>query len=345
MIYFNCDYNEGGHPKILERLCETNLEQTAGYGKDDYCEKARKLIQKAMGREDADVHFLVSGTPTNVACLSHMLRRYQAVIAADSSHINVHETGMPESRGHKILEFENRNGKIELAQVEEFMQAREFEGKFEHAVMPKVVFITFPTETGTIYSKKELEELYRYCKAHELYLYIDGARLGYGLTAEGNDLSFQDVANNCDMFCIGGTKCGALLGEAVVILNDELKKDFRYTLKQGGQMLAKGRILGINFEVLFTDGLYFDICKHANEQAIRIRDTLKEKGIEFLVDSPTNQQFPIIPNSFFKATKNEFAFEIIKNVAGDKTAVRICTSWATKDENVDALIKRIEELL
>ncbi len=224
MIFLNCDYNEGCHPKILERLVETNFEQCLGYGDDKYSKHARELIKKSLGTEDCDIYFLVSGTPTNVSALNQILKPYQAVMAPDTAHINVHETGMPEACGHKILTFPNQNGKITIEQIDEFMRQRNFEAVVEHSVEPKLVYITYPTEIGTLYTKKELEDLHKYCKSHDLYLYLDGARLGYGLTAEDGDITFEDIAKNCDMFYIGGTKCGALLGEAMVIMNDELKK-------------------------------------------------------------------------------------------------------------------------
>lgn len=345
MIFLNCDYNEGCHPKILERLVETNFDQCLGYGDDKYSKHARELIKKSLGTDDCDIYFLVSGTPTNVAALNQILKPYQAVMAPDTAHINVHETGMPEACGHKILTFPNQNGKITIEQIDEFMRQRNFEAVVEHSVEPKLVYITYPTEIGTLYTKKELEDLHAYCKKNDLYLYLDGARLGYGLTAEDGDITFEDIAKNCDMFYIGGTKCGALLGEAMVIMNDELKKGFRYVIKQTGQLLAKGRAAGIQFETLFTDNLYIDICANANAQACRVRDKLKEKGIEFLYETSTNQQFPIVPNSFLEATKDEYVFDKTKIISDDLSAIRICTSWATKDENIDKLIEIIDKNL
>lgn len=345
MIYLNCDYNEGCHPKILERLLETNMDQCFGYGDDKYSNHARELIKKAIGNDNIDIFFLVSGTPTNVAGLNQILRRHQAVMAPDTAHINVHETGMPESCGHKILTFPNQNGKITVEQIEDFINQRNFEPVVEHSVEPKLVYITYPTEIGTLYTKKELEDLRACCDRHNLYLYLDGARLGYGLTAEEGDITLQDIAKNCDMFYIGGTKCGALLGEAMVIVNDDLKEGFKYIIKQTGQLLAKGRTAGIQFETLFTENLYMDICGHANKQACMIRDALKAKNIDFLYETSTNQQFPILPNSFIEKTKNDFLFDATKIISPELSAVRICTSWATKDENVEKLIGIINKEL
>lgn len=345
MIYLNCDYNEGCHPKILERLMETNFEQCLGYGDDKYSNHARELIKKYIGNENVDIYFLVSGTPTNVAALNHILKRYQAVMAPDTAHINVHETGMPEACGHKILTFPNQNGKITVEQISEFIKQRNFELVKEHSVEPKLVYITYPTEIGTLYSKKELVEISNFCKDNGLYLFLDGARLGYGLTAKEGDITIEDITKYCDMYYIGGTKCGALLGEAIVIVNDDLKEGFRYTIKQTGQLLAKGRAAGIQFETLFTDNLYMEICEQANNQACKVRDKLKEKGIKFLYETSTNQQFPILPNSFIEKTKNEFVFENQKIISEKESAVRICTSWATKDESIDRLIEIIEKEL
>ena len=344
MIYLNCDYNEGAHPKVLERIVESNNTQEFGYGNDSYSTHAKELIKKAINRPDANIHFMVSGTPTNVAFISHILRPYETVICAQVGHINVHESGSVEARGHKVTTISKDDGKLKPDDIQNFIDAVYSEPTC-HLVIPKMVYITIPTEIGTMYTKSELESIYKKCQELNLYLYIDGARLGYGLTSEGCDLDLETIANNCDAFYIGGTKCGALCGEAIVLLKDEFEVNFLNSVKQAGQLLAKGRLLGSQFEALFTNNLYFDICKNANRLAIKVRDALEAKGIEFEVHSNTNQQFPIFPNSFVEKLKDEFAFEFVKKIDQDHTCYRICTSWATKEENIDKLIDKINELL
>lgn len=344
MIYLNCDYNEGAHPKVLERIIQTNDTQEFGYGNDNYSIQAKKLIQKTINHPDAVIHFMVSGTPTNVAFISHVLKPYEAVIGPHTAHINVHETGAVEARGHKVMEIMSDDGKIRPNEVEDVVKALAREPE-SHVVEPKIVYITIPTEIGTMYTKKELVDMYNKCKELGLYLYVDGARLGYGLTSEGNDLDLKTIANNCDAFYIGGTKCGALCGEALILMNDYFKPHFVHSVKQAGQLLAKGRLLGAQFLALFEDNLYFDICRNANRLAIKVRNALEAKGIKFTIDSKTNQQFAILPNTFVEALKYEFAFEYNYVVDDEHTCYRICTSWATKEENIDRLIDRINELL
>ena len=254
MIRFNCDYSEGAHERILKKLAETNLEQTPGYGEDHYCAEAAGIIRRLCGREDAAVHFLVGGTQANLTVIASALRSHQGAVGAVTAHINVHETGSIEATGHKVLALPSEDGKITAEQVEELYQAHIRDESFEHTVQPKMVYISNPTELGTIYTRAEMENLYGVCRKYGLYLFVDGARLAYGLAAEGNDLDLKSLAASCDVFYIGGTKVGALFGEAVVILNDELKADFRYHIKQRGGMLAKGRLLGIQFGELLRDG-------------------------------------------------------------------------------------------
>lgn len=342
MIRFNCDYSEGAHPLILEKLAQTNLEQLPGYGADPYCLQAAELINAQCHTPDAAVHFLSGGTQTNLTVLAAMLRPYQCVVSADSGHINVHETGAIERTGHRVLTISNQDGKITAAQIDALCKAHWQDDNPEFAPQPKVVYLSFPTELGTLYSKKELSAIRRTCDANNLYLFVDGARLGYGLAAPGNDLSLADIAACCDVFYIGGTKLGALLGEAVVIVNPKLQKDFRYFMKQHGALLAKGRILGIQFLTLFTDNLYLQLAAHANKMAALIRATCQEAGFAFLCDSPTNQQFPILPNTLLKKLEELYAFAHIQPVGHDKTAIRICTSWATREEDVHALIADIK---
>ena len=344
MIQFQCDYNEGCHPLIMQRLAESNLEQTIGYGEDHYCQEAKILIKSACQREDIDVHFLVGGTQTNTTIIAHTLRPYQGVITAHTGHINVHETGAIESTGHKVLAISSNDGKLTAQQISEAMQDHLHEDGPEHMVQPGMVYLSFPTEVGTIYTYEELRAIREVCNQYQLPLFIDGARLGYGISSPQCDISLPQLARLADVFYIGGTKVGALFGEAVVIANDKLKQDFRYSIKQHGGMLAKGRLLGIQFATLFTNNLYFQIAEHATNEALRIKSALEDKGIAFLIDSPTNQQFPIFTHQQLTALSQEFLFSIWQHVDDKHTAVRICTSWATKSENVDRLIQALHRL-
>jgi len=338
MIQFQCDYNEGAHPRILERMLQTNFEQTVGYGEDHYCASAAELIRKACGREDADIHFLVGGTQANATVISSVLRPHQGVICVSTGHINVHETGAIEHSGHKVLALEGQNGLLPASAVREAMEEHLAEDGPEHTVQPGMVYISFSSEVGTVYSLRQLEDLSAVCREYGLPLFIDGARMGYGLASEGCDVTLNDIARLADVFYIGGTQQGALFGEAVVIVNPALKKDFRYFIKQNGGMLAKGRLLGIQFLTLFEDGLYFELSQHAVAQAMRIRDAFVSKGYDFLVDSPSNQQFPILPNDVMALLSKDFKFSVWKRIDAGHTAVRFCTSWATRTEAVDALL-------
>lgn len=338
MYQFQCDYNEGAHPRIMERLMETNFEQTVGYGEDHYCEAARATVRKSVGREDVDVHFLVGGTQANATVISSILRPYQGVLCATTGHINVHETGAIEHGGHKVLALEAADGLLSAALIREAVEAHYAEDGPEHTVQPGMVYISFSSEVGTVYSLSQLREISAVCREYGLPLFIDGARMGYGLASEGCDVSLSDIAALADVFYLGGTKQGALFGEAVVIVNDALKKDFRYCIKQNGGMLAKGRLLGIQFLTLFEDGLYFQLSEHAVSQAMRIRDAFESKGFGFLVQSPSNQQFPILDNATMERLSSDFLFSFWQKVDDTHTAVRFCTSWATRPEAVDALI-------
>lgn len=339
MILFCNDYQEGCHPLILQRLSESNLCQTIGYGEDEYCSRARELVKKACGRDDADVHFLVGGTQTNATVIASVLKPYQGVVCPTTGHINVHETGAIEHCGHKVLAVPSANGKISSVSLDAVLEAHFNEDGPEHGVQPGLLYISFPTELGTLYSLEELRSLRIVCDKWGIPMFIDGARLGYGLASSSCDLTLKDIAAIADVFYIGGTKQGALFGEAVVVSNEALKKDFRYYMKQHGAMLAKGRLLGIQFGALFEDGLYFSIARNAILQAERIVGTLKEKGYEFFVDSPTNQIFPVFPS--FLVASLEKAGIIVKpweHLSDGRVAVRICTSWATTDDNVEKLI-------
>lgn len=338
MILFNSDYTEGAHPRLMERLMETNLEQTVGYGEDAYCEEAREAIRRVCEAPNADVHFLVGGTQTNFTVISLALRSYQGVICADTGHINVHETGAVEATGHKVLALPGTDGKITAEQVKEAYVLHWSDESREHIVQPKMVYISHPTELGTLYTKTELQALHDVCKECGLYLFLDGARLGYGLMAPGTDVTLPDIAALCDVFYIGGTKVGALFGEAVVICNSELKNDFRYGIKQHGGMLAKGRLLGVQFLELFKDGLYFEIAKHAIDMAMLLKNELTKKGYHFYMDSVTNQQFIIIDDKKLEEIRKKYGVTYQMRCDDTHSVIRLCTSWATREEDVKALL-------
>ncbi len=344
-IFFNCDYNEGAHEKIMERLLATNREQTEGYGCDHYCEQARKLILEKCGNENAAVHFLVGGTQTNATVIAAALRTHQGVLAAQTAHINAHETGAIEAGGHKVLALPSEDGKITAEQVETCYREHMEDGSREHVVQPGMVYISQPTELGTLYELAELEALSDVCRRNHLFLFVDGARLGYGLAARGNDVTLADLARLCDVFYIGGTKVGALFGEAVVITDPHLQEDFRYVIKQQGGMLAKGRLLGIQFMTLFEKDLYLEISKHAINLSDRIRDVLLKKNVPFLVQNTTNQIFPILPDEILDKLGEKYCFEYQKRIDLSHSAVRFCTSWATKPEAVEMLCEDLETLL
>lgn len=339
MILFNSDYTEGAHPRLMERLMETNLEQTVGYGEDAYCEEAREAIRRVCEAPNADVHFLVGGTQTNFTVISLALRSYQGVICADTGHINVHETGAVEATGHKVLALPGTDGKITAEQVKEAYALHWSDESREHIVQPKMVYISHPTELGTLYTKAELQALHDVCKECGLYLFLDGARMGYGLMAPGTDVTLPDIANLCDVFYIGGTKVGALFGEAVVICNPELKNDFRYGIKQHGGMLAKGRLLGVQFLELFKDGLYFEIAKHAIDMAMLLKNELTKKGYHFYMDSVTNQQFIIIDDKKLEEIRKKYGVTYQMRCDDTHSVIRLCTSWATREEDVKALLE------
>ena len=339
MILFNSDYTEGAHPRLMERLMETNLEQTVGYGEDAYCEEAREAIRRVCEAPNADVHFLVGGTQTNFTVISLALRSYQGVICADTGHINVHETGAVEATGHKVLALPGTDGKITAEQVKEAYALHWSDESREHIVQPKMVYISHPTELGTLYTKAELQALHDVCKECGLYLFLDGARMGYGLMAPGTDVTLPDIANLCDVFYIGGTKVGALFGEALVIRNPELKNDFRYVIKQHGGMLAKGRLLGVQFLELFKDGLYFEISKHAIDMAMLLKDELVKKGYRFYMNSVTNQQFIIIEDKKLEEIRKKYGVTYQERFDETHSVIRLCTSWATREEDVRALLE------
>ena len=342
MIRFECDYGEGCHPAILERLAATNFEQTPGYGEDIYCQRAAERIKEQAQCPDAQVHFLVGGTQANMIVIASILRPHQGVIAAVSGHINAHETGAVEATGHKILTVPSEAGKISAAQIQEVYDAHYQQDGPEHTVQPGMVYISQSTENGTVYTKAELEALSATCRKLGLPLFLDGARLGYGLAA--SDLTLADVARLCDVFYIGGTKVGALFGEAVVITAQALQQDFRYAIKQHGAMLAKGRLLGIQFDTLLEEDRYWQIARKAVEQALRIKAAFAAKGCPFRYDSPSNQQFPILTQAQLEQLGQKYSYSVIEKLSDGRTVVRFCTSWATKDEDVQALIADIDKL-
>lgn len=344
MIRYNNDYNRGAHPKILEALQRTNGESYGGYGIDPWCEKAAREILKYTDCPQAAVHFLVGGTQANFTVIAAALRPYQSVISADSGHIHVHETGAVEHTGHKITVLPSENGKITARQVAETAESYRVSDIREHVSQPKMVYLSYPTEYGTLYSLRELEEISAVCREYGLYLFVDGARLGYGLGSAQADVTMKDLARLTDVFYCGGTKCGALFGEALVIVNPALKTDFRSYIKQNGAMLAKGWLLGLQFYTLFQDGLYFEITKKADEYAMQIKEAFEEAGIPFYIESYTNQQFVVLPDDIMEELGKRYIFEFEKKIDDTHSCVRFCTSWATKQEEADALAEDIRRI-
>ncbi len=344
MWIFHNDYNEGCHPAVLEKILNNQGKQMSGYGEDESCQRAAGLIRKLCGDDSLSVHFLVGGTQANLTVIDAALRPHQGALGAQTAHINVHETGAVEATGHKVLSIPSENGKITACQIADAMEAHLHDESREHMVQPKLVYISNPTELGTIYSLSELEAISAVCRQYGLYLFVDGARLGYGLAASGNDVTMPDLARLCDVFYIGGTKVGALFGEAVVISNAVLAADFRYIIKQHGAMLAKGWLLGLQFEALLENGLYWQISARADAFADRIRATLAQLNYPLLVEGVTNQIFPILPNSVLNKLRENFTFILQERVDEDHQAVRFCTSWATQEEAVDDLCKELINL-
>lgn len=338
MLDFVNDYSEGAHEKILERLIETNREKLSGYGTDIYCEAAKQKIREACKCPEADIHFLVGGTQTNATVIDAMLCQYEGVVAATTGHVSTHEAGAIEASGHKVLTIPHENGKISAHVLESYFEDFYADGNHEHMVFPGMVYISHPTEYGTLYSKKELEELSKVCHKYEAPLYLDGARLGYGLVSEENDVTLADIAELCDVFYIGGTKVGVLCGEAVVFTKKNTPKHFMTIVKQHGALLAKGRLLGIQFDTLFTDDLYLTISKNAIKTANMLKKALKEKGYTFYIDSPTNQIFLVLEDEKLKQLEKEVAVSFWEKADDTHTIVRLATSWATSEEEIQELI-------
>ena len=337
MISFTCDYSEGAHPKILERLTATNFEQLPGYGTDHYCESAKEKIRAACEAPEAEVFFLVGGTQTNSTIIAAMLADYEGVVSAETGHIGVHEAGAVEYTGHKVLTIPSNHGKVDPKELRDYLEAATTDPNYEHMVFPGMVYISFPTEYGTIYSKAELEEIHGIAAHYGLPLMIDGARLGYGLTSPACDLTLPELASLCEVFYIGGTKVGCLCGEAVVFPRGNAPKHFYTITKQHGAMLAKGRVLGIQFDTLFTNNLYFEISRHAIDMAMQLKELLRQKGCTFFIDSPTNQQFIVLENKKIEEFGKHVAYDPWDRVDPDHTAIRLATSWATQPEQLEEL--------
>ena len=337
MIKFNSDYMEGAHPAILKRLAEINLDKNPGYGHDQYCDSAREKIRKACKAPNANVQFLVGGTQTNAIVIDALLSHNEGVISVESGHINCHEAGAIEACGHKIMSVEGKEGKLSAQTLAQYLKEFYSSGYgYEHIVVPKAAYISNPTEYGTIYSLTEMQDLREVCDRYGLYLYMDGARLGYGLVAKDNDLWLPDIARLCDAFYFGGTKIGALFGEAVVITNPEIKLTLGY-IKNRGALLAKGWLLGVQFDALFTDRLYFAIGSHAIEKAERLKQMFRKRGYAFYLDSPTNQQFIVLPDEKAEELRQHVRFTVWEKPDESHTVARFCTSWATTDEELDEL--------
>lgn len=340
MFSFKNDYSEGAHPQILQSLLATNLQQATGYGQDEYTLEAIGVLKEHVGREDIDIHLLVGGTQTNLIAISAFLRPHEAAIAVDTGHIFTHETGAIEATGHKVLVRPSHDGKLTSEMIKDILE----EHTDEHMVKPRLVYISNSTEIGTIYSKSEIIELSRVCKENNLIFFIDGARLGSALCGIGNDLTMQDLGEYADAFYIGGTKNGALLGEALVIVKDSLKADFRYFIKQKGALLAKGRVLGVQFLELFKDNLFYDLAQHANNMAELLQEGIKEAGYNLMIESPSNQVFPILPNTVIETLEQDYEFILWQKIDNEHSVIRLVTSWATPQEEVEKFVGTIKEL-
>jgi threonine aldolase len=339
MLSFENDYIEGAHERILQRLLETNMEKTSGYGSDPYCESAREKIRKVCDCPQADIFFLTGGTQTNQIVIDTMLKPWEGVVAACTGHVSSHEAGAIEHGGHKVLELPQHDGRIEAEELKAYLEIFWEDENHEHMVFPGMVYISHPTEYGTLYSKSELEELSSVCGQYGIPLYLDGARLGYGLMSRSTDVTLPDIARLTDVFYIGGTKVGALCGEAVVFTKQNMPKHFLTMVKQHGALLAKGRLLGIQFDTLFTDDLYFSISRHAIDMAELLKEGLRGKGYPFFLESPTNQQFVILENNRMKELEKQVKFSFWEKADENHTVVRFATSWATKKEDLQALLE------
>lgn len=343
MITFESDYTTGAHPQILKRLAETNLEGLPGYGADPYCESAKAKIRQAIGRDDVDVEFLTGGTQTNAVVISTMLADHEGVVAATTGHINAHEAGAVEYTGHKVLALPQHEGKIDAVELQRFLEEFYADSSYEHMVFPGMVYVSHPTEYGTLYTREQLAAISALCHRYHMTLFLDGARLGYGLMSHRTDVSLGDIADLCDVFYIGGTKVGALCGEAVIFSRNSRPKHFLTSIKKRGALIAKGRLLGVQFDTLFTDDLYFQIGRHAIEMADKLRQIFIERGIPFFIDSPTNQQFVILPNEQLAVLQKKIGFSVWQPYDEAHTVVRFATSWSTTDADLSALATALDE--
>lgn len=339
MLWFASDYMEGAHEKILQRFLETNMEKTSGYGTDPYSDSAKRKIREACNCPKAEVFFLTGGTQTNAVVISTMLKPYEGVVAAQSGHISTHEAGAIESSGHKVLTLPSHDGKVCAVELKEYLATFWQDDNYEHMVFPGMVYISHPTEYGTLYTAEELGQISEVCRTYNIPLYMDGARLGYGLMSRDTDVDLPMIAKLCDVFYIGGTKVGALCGEAVVFTKNNMPPHFMTMVKQHGALLAKGRVLGLQFDTLFTDGLYFKISKHAIDMAELLKAGLKEKGCRFYIESSTNQQFIILSNEQMEELKEKVAFSFWEKYDKEHTVIRLATCWATCEEDVKALLE------
>lgn len=335
MLSFESDYVEGCHEQILNRLLETNLEKLPGYGADCYTERAKEKIKVACACDTAEVHLLTGGTQTNQIVIDAMLAPYEGVVAAETGHISLHEAGAIEYTGHKVLMLPQKFGKIFATDLEQLLQTFYTDANHEHMVFPGMVYISHPTEYGTLYTLEELQLISAVCRAYRIPLFLDGARLGYGLMSKKTDVTLQNIAELCDVFYIGGTKVGALCGEAVVFTKNNTPKHFLTRVKQHGALLAKGRLLGIQFDTLFTDNLYFDISRYAIEMAERLKEVFVAEGMELLIDSPTNQLFVIMENTQMKQLEEKVRLNYWESYGEAHTVVRFATDWATKEKDID----------
>ena len=341
MVSFESDYIEGALPEILDALVKTNMEQLSGYGADEYTQSAKEKIKKACNCPKAQVAFITGGTQTNQLVISTMLKQYEGVVAPQTGHVSSHEAGAIEYTGSKVIAIPGHNGKMDAVELKQYLSDFYSDGNHEHMVFPGMVYISFPTEYGTIYSKKELSDIYKVTQEYKLPLFVDGARLGYGLASKQCDMTLPEFASLCDIFYIGGTKVGAFCGEAIVYTKGNMPEHFENLTKKHGALLAKGRLNGIQFDTLFTDNLYFKAAEHAIEMAELVKNAFKSKGYKFLLDSPTNQQFIILENSKMQELSKKVKFCFWEKVDENHTAVRFATSWATKKENVELLQKLI----
>ena len=341
MISFECDYNNGAHPKVLEHLVKYNDAKPTPYGFDEFSDRAKDRIRQAIGMPDAQIFFLTGGTQTNATTIDSMLYQYEGVICADTGHINVHEAGAVEFTEHKIITLPNHDGRLDARELEKYLDDYMHDGSREHAVYPGLVYITFPTEYGTLYTAQQLDNIYKVCRQYDIPLYVDGARLGYGLMAEGCDVTLPWLARHCDVFYIGGTKIGALCGEAVVFCGKRAHKHFFSIQKQHGAVIAKGALIGLQFEALFTDDLYFELSRHAIRMAMQMKKLFQERGYQFYLDSPTNQQFVILRNDTVQRLSQDIEFSHWGKADNQHTICRFVTSWATTEEDIEQL-KRLE---